>query len=134
MAPTTPQHTHTHPYSLPIYLRKAALSVVVSPNVSEEKGATSAFPLKFHWHVIIRIKRNILPVLMGCSLSPHRLLLVIRTTLISVMGSLVLSLHICLSLFTQCPRPGRIPSTGPRCRPRCGSSAPREPLIVSHAP
>lgn len=55
-------------------------------------------------------------------LPPPRLLNVICTTLISVMGPLVLSLHICLSLFTQCPCPGRIPWSGPRCRPGAAES------------
>lgn len=69
-----------------------------------------------HHSVKIRIKMNILPVLMGCCLSlhplcaplflpPRWLLRVMHVTLIGVMGSLVFPLHIWFSLFTQCPRP-----------------------------
>lgn len=113
----------------------------MSPNLRE--GATSASlpPSKFHWHVILRIKRNILPVLIGRPFSsshvntlflppppqpPH----VMFATLISVIGSLVLSLRICLSLSTQRPCPGRIPSTGPRCR----RGAAGAPMRCSHSP
>lgn len=69
-----------------------------------------------HRYVRIRIKMNILPVLMGCSLSLHPLWeplflpprwlpRVIHVTLIGVMGALAFPLHIWFSLFTQHPRP-----------------------------
>lgn len=49
---------------------------------------------------------------------PPRRFHVICATLISVMGSLVLSQRICLSLFTQCPCPRKLPSIGPRWKPK----------------
>lgn len=69
-----------------------------------------------HRYLKIRIKMNILPVLMGCSLSlhplcaplflpPRWLLRVMHVTLIGVMGALVFPLQIWFSLFTQRPRP-----------------------------
>lgn len=99
-------------YSVWIWLKQLSLSTW--------KGHQWVSPLfKFHGHVMITIKRNILPVLTGCPLSKRS---VSRATLISVMGSALLSLHICLSLFTQCPHLRGIPSTG---RPGA-AEAPRE--------
>lgn len=143
MAPTTPQHIHTLFYSPSIFIWEKQLSLSNSECLQNlSQGATSAFLLssKFHWHVIIRIKRNILPVLIGRPFSSSLVnslflplpqpLHVISATLISVIGSLVLSLHICLSLSTQRPCPGRIPSTGPRCR----RGAAGAPMRCSHSP
>ena len=78
------------------------LSEVVGPLVS-----LFLLPSELCWHVIITMKRNIPPVLMGpllvthsLSLSPSMSLsLSRRATLIHVMGFLVFSLHICLSLL-----------------------------------
>lgn len=133
MAPNTSQHTHRHTLMFNLYLKKKTaifVHLAVSPDLSQgneppchpphphpsSTGMSSLEEKEYSacFNGVSSLSSSPLNTLFLPSLCQ---LHVICITLISVMGALVHSLHICLSLFTQRPCPGRIPSTGPRCRP-----------------
>lgn len=141
--PWPPAHIPSIHFNL--YLRKAAISVRGVSKSKQRKGATSAFlSSKFHWHVIITIKKNILPVLAGPAFSSSPLNTPFLPLLPAcscdmrytdqrngISGSL--TAHLPFSFYpVSMPRENSLNrSSLPRWR--CWSF-PGEALIVSHAP